>query len=136
MFIPYDSTNPPESKYFKDAILNSFPDYDVRANFLDRFHPCLMAGGMPHKVRKLVVHRPKDSGKTNWFQVFPGTVPIRYIASIPQEKQFSTRMLKPGTQIVFLDEWSENSLQSDMAKVVLREATCQSLPNTKKLPLS
>ena len=28
-------------------------------------------------------------------------------------------MLKADTQIVFLDEWSENSLQSDMAKVVL-----------------
>ena len=44
MFIPYDSTSPPESKYFKDAILNSFPDYDVRVNFLDRFHPCFDGG--------------------------------------------------------------------------------------------
>ena len=29
-------------------------------------------------------------------------------------------MIKQDTQIVFLDEWSENSLQSDMAKVVLQ----------------
>ena len=29
-------------------------------------------------------------------------------------------MIKQDTQIVFLDEWSENSLQSDMAKVILQ----------------
>ena len=51
---------------------------------------------------------------------FLGITPIRYVASITQEKQFSTCMLKPDTQIVFLDELSENSLQSDMAKVVLQ----------------
>ena len=62
-FIPYDSTSSPAQKYFKDAILNSFLDDDVRANFLDKFYQCLMAGRMSHNVRKLVVHGPKDSGK-------------------------------------------------------------------------
>ena len=70
MFIPYESTSPPEPKYFKDAILDSFPDDDVRANFVNKFYQCLMAERMPHKVRKLVVHGPKDSGKSSWFQVF------------------------------------------------------------------
>ena len=111
MFVLYDSTSPPEPKYFKDAILNSFPDDDVRANFLNKFYQCLMVGRMPHKVRKLVVRGPKDSGETSWFQVFLGIIPIRYVASITQEKQFSTSMLKPDTQIVFLDEWSVCSLQ-------------------------
>ena len=41
MFIPCDSTSPPEPKYFKDTILNSFPDYD--ANFFNKFYQCLMA---------------------------------------------------------------------------------------------
>ena len=59
---------------------------------------------MPHKVRKLVVHGQKDSGKTSWSQVFLGIIPIRYVASITLEKQFSTCMLKEDTQIVFLDE--------------------------------
>ena len=79
-----------------------------------------MAGCMPHKVRKLVVYGPKNSGKTSWFHVFLGIISIRYMASITQEKQFSTCMLKADTQIVFLDEWSENSLQSDMAKAFLQ----------------
>ena len=51
---------------------------------------------------------------------FTHLVPIQYVASITQEKQFSTSMIKQDTQMVFLDEWSENSLQSDMAKVVLQ----------------
>ena len=85
MFIPYDSASPPEPKYFKDAILNFFPDDDVRANPLNKFHRCLMAGRMPHKVRKPVVHGPKNSGKTSWSHVFLGIIPIRYIASITQE---------------------------------------------------
>ena len=100
--------------------MNSFPEDEIRANVLNKFYQCLLAGRMPHKVRKLVVYGPKDSGKTSWFQLFLGIIPIQYVASITQEKQFSTSMIKQDTQIVFLDEWSENSLQSDMAKEVLQ----------------
>ena len=50
MFTPYDSISSPEQKYFKDAILNYFPDDDVRANFLNKFYQCLVAGHMPAKV--------------------------------------------------------------------------------------
>ena len=50
--------------------------------------------------------------------MFLGIIPIQYVASIAQEKRFSTSMIKQDTQIVFLDGWSENSLQSDIAKVV------------------
>ena len=100
--------------------MNSFPEDEIRANFLNKSYQCLLAGRIPHKVRKLVVYGPKDSGKTSWFQVFLGIIPIQYVASITQENQFSTSMIKQHTQIVFLDEWSENRLQSDMAKVVLQ----------------
>ena len=100
--------------------MDSFPEDEIRANFLNKFYQCLHAGRMSHRVRKLVVYRLKDSGKTSWFQVFLGIIPTQYVASITQEKQFSTSMIKQDTQTVFLDEWSENSLQSDMAKVVLQ----------------
>ena len=86
MFISYDSTSLLELKYFEDAILNSFPDDDVRANFLYKFYQCLMWRRMPHKVRKLVVHGPKVSGKTSWSQGFPGHhTNQRYVASVTQE---------------------------------------------------
>ena len=42
------------------------------------------------------------------------------MASITKEKQFSAAMINDDTQIVLLDEWSENTLQADLAKTVLQ----------------
>ena len=39
---------------------------------------------MPHKVRKLVVHGPKDSGKTSWINVLLGIIPMTDVATITQ----------------------------------------------------
>ena len=75
---------------------------------------------MPHEIQKLVVLGPKDSGKTSWFNVFLDLIPMKCIASITNEKQFSAAMINDETQLVFLDEWSETTLQSDMAKTVLQ----------------
>ena len=79
-----------------------------------------MAHRKPHKIRKLVVWGPKDSGKISWFDVFLGLISMKFIASITNEKQFSAAMVSDETQLVFLDEWSETTLQSDMAKTVLQ----------------
>ena len=42
------------------------------------------------------------------------------MASITKEKQFSAAMINDDTQIVLSDEWSENTLQADLAKTVLQ----------------
>ena len=76
MFVPFDAGAPRQPKYFKDAIMNSFPEDEIRANFLNKFYQCLLGGRMPHKVSKLVVYGPADSGKKSWFQVFLGIIPI------------------------------------------------------------
>ena len=120
MYAPYDSNKIPDPTYFKEAIFNSFPTVKCRANFLNKFYQCLMCGKMPHKIPKLVVCGPKDSGKTSWASVFFGLIPRKFIASITQENQFSAAMINEDTQLVFLDEWSSNTLQSDMAKTVLQ----------------
>ena len=119
-YIPFDSTSQPDPKFFKEGILNSFPDPETRLNFLNKFYQCLMAGKMPHKVRKLVVHGPKDSGKTSWINVLLGIIPMTDVASITQERQFATAMIEEDTQLVVLDQWSEYTQQSDMAKSVLQ----------------
>ena len=75
---------------------------------------------MPHKVRKLVVHGPKDSGKTSWINVLLGIIPMTDVASITQERQLAAAMIEEHTQLVVLDEWSEYTLQLDMAKSVLQ----------------
>ena len=118
-YIPFDSTLEPDAKFFKEGILNSFPDPETRVNFLNKFYQCLMAGKMPHKVLKLVVHGPKDSGKTSWIDVLLGIIPMTDVASITQKRQFAAAMIEEHTQLVVFDEWSEYTLQSDMAKSVL-----------------
>ena len=110
MYIKYDSSKDPEPGYFKDGVLNSFPDLPERMKFLNKFYQCLMAHRMPHKTRKLVVYGPKDSGKTSWFHVFLGVIPMKFIASITSEKQFAASMITNDSQLVFLDEWSEHTL--------------------------
>ena len=75
---------------------------------------------MPQKVKKLVVMRPKDSGKTTWASVFLGIIRRKFTASITHENQFSCAMIDEDTQIIFLDDWAERTLQSDMAKLVLQ----------------
>ena len=119
-YVPYDSSTPPNPKHFRESILNSFPeDYD-RANFLNKFYRCLMAGRMPHKVRKLVVNDLKDSGKTTRASISLGIIPMKFVASVTQEAQFSLSMINEDTLLAFLDEWSHRTLASDMAKVVLQ----------------
>ena len=120
MFVEYNPDVEPEPLYFKEGILNSFPEEELRARFLNKFYECLMAGKRPHKTRKLVLCGPKDSGKTSWVQVLLGVIPLRNVATITQEKQFSAAMMGEDTELVFLDEWSENTLQADLAKIVLQ----------------
>ena len=119
-FVPYNCSTMPQPGYFKQGVLNSFPDEIVRARFCNKFYQCLLAGKMPHKIRKLVVAGPKDSGKTSWACIFHRIVPKNKIASITGEGQFSAAMIKPDTQLVIIDEWSSRTLQSDLAKTILQ----------------
>ena len=42
MYVPYDSSTPPNPKYFRESILSSFPEDYNRANFLNKFYHCLI----------------------------------------------------------------------------------------------
>jgi hypothetical protein len=75
---------------------------------------------MPQKVRKLVVAGLKDSGKTSWASVFHRVVPAESIASITNKHQFSVSMVTDDTQLVIVDDWSQNTMQSDLAKTILQ----------------
>ena len=95
-----------------------------------------MAGRMPHKTRKLVLCGPKDSGKTSWVQVLLGVIPFRNAATITQEKQFSAAMKGEDAELVFLDEWLENTLQADSIRIVLQDGymvTCVKPQSPKTL---
>ena len=67
-----------------------------------------------------MVQGPKDIGKTAWASVFLGIIPMKFVASITQEAQFSLSMINDDTQLVFLDEWPDRTLVSHIAKVVFQ----------------
>ena len=116
----YDSSKDPAPSYFKESIENSFPNLATRINFLNKYYQCLTVNKFPHKCPKLVVAGPRDSGKTTWASVFLSVIPFRYITSITKGKTFSTAMINADTQLVLLDEWSPDHLQSDTAKLLLQ----------------
>ena len=75
---------------------------------------------MPHKVKKLVVAGPKDSEKTSWSNILHRIIPSSAIASLTKEKQFSAAMITNEIQLVIVDEWSANTMESDLAKTILQ----------------
>ncbi len=109
-FVPYDCSTPPIPRYFEQGILNSFPDVNVRINFLNKFYQCLCGSNMPHKIKRLVLAGPRDSGKTVWGNVLRRIIPDDHIASVTNEGQFSGAMIKESTQLVMIDEWSRSRM--------------------------
>ena len=114
-YIPYDSTTPPRPLHFKGGIENSFPDVHVRTAFLNKFYQCFLGRRMPHKIRKLVVSGPRDSGKTSWECVLHWIIPSNRIASITKERQFSASMINNQTELVIIDDWSGQTVDTDLS---------------------
>ena len=119
-YLPYNPSTQPQPGFFRDGVLNCFPRNEIRVNFLNKYYQCLVACRMPQKVRKLVVAGPKDSGKTSWASVFHRIIPPSNIASITSERHFSAAMLKEDTQLIILDDWSADTIGSDLAKTILQ----------------
>ena len=63
---------------------------------------------------------PKDSGKMSWASISHRIITPGKIASIMPERQFSASMIDDKTQLVFVDEWSESTLESDLTKTILQ----------------
>ena len=54
-YVSYDCSSSPRPGYFREGVLNSFPNEEVRLNFLNKFFQCLVPFKMPQKTRKLCV---------------------------------------------------------------------------------
>ena len=122
-FTTFDVRKPGDGGFFASSVLNSFPDIKIQVQFLNRFYQCLLFNQLPHKTRKLVCVGEKDSGKSSWAKIFYGLFPKSKIASISKEKTFGSSMLEEDTQILWIDEWNEDTLSSDMAKILFQGGT-------------
>lgn len=89
-------------------------------SFMNKFYQCLLASRIPQKIRKLVVTRPQDSGKTSRANVFRRIISPENVASVMSESQFSAAMITKSTQLILVDEWSARRLDNDMAETLLQ----------------
>ena len=51
---------------------------------------------------------------------FQGIIPIDYIAGVVREGRFAGHLINNMTQLVFMDEWTNDSLSCEDAKRVLQ----------------
>ena len=96
--------------YFSYSILNSSPEVPKRVEFLNKFYQCLLYGQLPHKAMKLVVCGTNNSGKSSWARIFLGIMNRLKIVSVTKEKTFDLSMVDEDTNLIFIDEWSEKTL--------------------------
>ena len=116
-FHSYDTRNMTfDGGYFESSVINSFPDVPIRAEFLNKFYQCLLYGQLPHKAKKLVACGASNSGKSSWARLFFGLFGKNKVASVTKEKSFGLSMVEEDTEIIFIDEWSENTMDVDNVK--------------------
>ena len=106
--------------YFSHSIINSFPEVPKRVEFLNKFYQCLLYGQLPHKAKKLVVCGANNSGKSSWARIFFGLMNRSKIVSVTKEKTFGLSMLDEDTELIFIDEWSENTLDISNVKTLFQ----------------
>ena len=106
--------------YFSHSILNSFPEVPKRVEFLNKFYQCLLYGQLPHKAKKLVVCGANNSGKCSWARIIFGLMNRSKIISVTKEKTFDFSMVDEDTELISIDEWSENTLNISNVKTLFQ----------------
>ena len=122
MFTTYDSnTVAPDAKYVTESVHHSFPEEKKRAQFLNKFYQRLLAFRFHTSYENSLLLGQRILGRQPGHLFFYEYVPFAlWRTAITKEKLFSAAMINNNTHIVLSDEWSENTLQADLAKTVLQ----------------
>jgi len=115
------------------GIKNSFPEYAEQMRFYKKYYQILLVGKFPMKEKKLLLVGKPDSGKTSWFSPFEGIIPSKYISGVVRDGRFAGSMINNRTQVVFMDEWTSDSLSCEDAKRILQGGLMM-LPQKHKAP--
>ena len=110
-FCPYDSSNEPDPTYFCKILENSL------ARFYKHFLGLLNYNKKGHKDRVPCLVGDADSSKTSLF--FPILGLIHHgIATVAKQRAFNKAMIIPFTEVIFLDESTEKTLDIDNWKTL------------------
>lgn len=99
---------------------NSFRQDNVYRMFLQMMYQLLISQNHPFSAKKIICWGASDSGKTTWLVPIQEVVDPTKVATITREKKFAAQMVKPDTQLIFVDEMTAENLPLDEAKVIFQ----------------
>ena len=116
-FCPFDSTRDPDPKYFREVLENSLEPQEV-AKFCDDFLKLLSYNKKRHKDKVPCLVGDANSGKTSLFFPILGLIHHGNVATVTKQRAFNKSMITPFTEVIFIDEATETTLDIDDWKIL------------------
>ncbi|KAL9963708.1 hypothetical protein ACROYT_G027241 [Oculina patagonica] len=116
-FCVYDPAEEPKPKYFKGVLENSLGEQDLR-NFCHDFLKLLSYNQKRHKDKVPCLVGDANSGKTSLFFPILGLIHHGNVATVTKQRAFNKSMITPYTEVIFIDEATEKTLDMDDWKIL------------------
>ncbi|CAH3036517.1 unnamed protein product, partial [Porites lobata] len=111
-FCSFDSARDPDPKYFREVLGNSLSPQEL-AKFCDDFLKLLLYNKKQHKDKVPCLVGDANSGKTSLFMPILGLIHHGNVATVTKQKAFNKSMITPFTEVIFIDEATECTLDID-----------------------
>ena len=111
-FSPFDSTQEPDPKYFRQILENSLSP-EEQSNFCEDFLKLLSYNKKKHKDKVPCLVGDANSGKTSLFFPILGLVHHGNVATVTKQRAFNKSMICKFTEVIFIDEATESTLEID-----------------------
>ena len=111
-FCPYEPNQVPDAKYFQQILENSLSPDDV-CRFCEEYVKLLNYNKKKHKDKVLCLVGDANSGKTSLFFPILSLVHHGNVATVTKQRAFNKSMITPFTEVIFLDEATESTLDID-----------------------
>ena len=111
-FSPFDSTQEPDPKYFRQILENSLSP-EEQSNFCEDFLKLLSYNKKKHKDKVPCLVGDANSGKTSLFFPILGLVHHGNVATVTKQRAFNKSMISKFTEVIFIDEATECTLDMD-----------------------
>lgn len=116
-FCVYDPAGDPKPKYFQEVLENSLGEQDLR-NFCHDFLKLLSYNQKRHKDKVPCLVGDANSGKTSLFFPILGLIHHGNVATVTKQRAFNKSMITPYTEVIFIDEATEKTLDMDDWKIL------------------
>ena len=111
-FSPFDSTQEPDPKYFRQILENSLSP-EEQSSFCEDFLKLLNYQKKKHKDKVPCLVGDANSGKTSLFFPILGLVHHGNVATVTKQRAFNKSMISKFTEVIFIDEATESTLDID-----------------------